>query len=81
MRKGNGFIFMNGKCGSVIWGRISKKGKFYLSIDLKDDIYRMAILSQLRLLDAKRLYQKISVIDETTHELLEKRIITLCRGL
>ena len=58
-----------------------KGGKFYLPIDLKDGIHRMAILSQLRLIDAKRLYQKIGVISEEIHKELEERIIKLCKGL
>jgi len=57
-----------------------KGGKFYLPIDLGDGIQRMAILSQLRLMDGKRLYQKIGVIDEKTHKELEDRIVWLCRG-
>lgn len=58
----------------------NKGGKFYFPIDLMDGINRMAILSQLRLLDGKRLYQKIGVIDKVTHKKLEERVIQLCRG-
>lgn len=57
-----------------------KKGKFYIKVDLGDRIHRLAILSQLRLLDGKRLYQKIGVISETTHKFLERRLINLCKG-
>lgn len=57
----------------------NKEGKFYLPIDLYDGIHRMAILSQLRLLDGKRLYQKIGVIDASVHQTLEERIIGLCK--
>lgn len=59
----------------------NKNGRFYLPIDLKDGLHRMAILSQLRLLDAKRLYQKVGFIDKDTHKILEEKIIGLCRGL
>jgi len=58
----------------------NKGGKFYTAIDLGDGVNRMAILSQLRLLDAKRLYQKIGVINEVTHKLIEENIIKLCQG-
>jgi len=58
----------------------NKGGKFYLEIDLSDGIHRMAVLSQLRLIDAKRIYQKIAVISEETHKNLEQRIIKLCQG-
>ena len=68
----------------VFWGvpltTREKGGKFYLPIDLKDGLSRMAILSQLRLLDAKRLYQKIGVIDGTTDKKLEEALVGLCRG-
>jgi mRNA interferase MazF len=67
----------------VFWGvpltTKDKKGRFYLPIDLKDGIHRMAILSQLRLLDAKRLYQKIGVVSIEDHKTLEEKIVELCR--
>lgn len=44
------------------------------------EVNHMAILSQLRLVDAKRIYQKIGVIDEKTHKELEERIVKLCQG-
>ncbi|MDO8183500.1 MAG: type II toxin-antitoxin system PemK/MazF family toxin [bacterium] len=69
----------------VFWGlpltTREKGGKFYFPIDLGDHLQRLAILSQLRLIDAKRLYQKIGVINENTHKKLEEKIINLCRGL
>ncbi len=65
----------------VFWGipltTRNKGGRFYIPIDLGDGIHRMAILSQLRLLDAKRLYQKIGVISEETEKILEEAIIKL----
>jgi mRNA interferase MazF len=68
----------------VFWGvpltTREKGGKFYFPIDLDDGLSRKAILSQLRLFDAKRLYQKIGVIDEKTAKKLEEAIIALCRG-
>jgi len=68
----------------VFWGipltTRKKKGKFYFPIDLEDEVHRMAILSQLKLLDSKRLYQKIGVINKDVHEKLEERIVKLCKG-
>lgn len=58
----------------------TKTGKYYMPVDLGDGISRMAILSQLRLIDAKRIYQKIGIIDQKTHKELEERIIKLCQG-
>lgn len=56
-----------------------KGGKFYLPIPVGDEP-RKAILSQLRLLDAKRLYQKVGMIDSATHKQLEEAIIRLAQG-
>ena len=56
-----------------------KTGKFYVSIDLRDGVHRMAILSQLRLLDAKRLYQKVGVISEETDKIIEEKLVGLFR--
>ena len=68
----------------VFWGvpltTREKGGKFYFPIDLGDGIPRKAILSQLRLIDAKRLYQKVVTIDTGTHKKLEEAIVALCRG-
>jgi len=68
----------------VFWGvpltTREKGGKFYLPILSNDVESRMAILSQLRLLDAKRLYQKIGTIDSNTHKQLEDAIIKLAQG-
>lgn len=57
-----------------------KRNIFHLAVDLKDSIFRMAILSQLRLIDSKRLYQKIGFIDERTKNIIEKNIISLCKS-
>src|SRR3989344_5997071 len=41
-----------------------KVGKFYMPVDLRDGRARVAIISQIRLIDAKRLLGKVAVIDE-----------------
>lgn len=41
-----------------------KKNKYYFSIDIGDGIPRMAIISQLRLIDTKRLIDKLATLDE-----------------
>jgi len=68
----------------VFWGipltTREKGGKFYFPITMGDDEPRKAILSQLRLLDAKRLYQKISTIDFKTCKNLEEAIVKLAQG-
>lgn len=42
----------------------NKEGKHYHSINLKDGVERKVILSQLRLVDSKRLKEKIQTLDE-----------------
>ncbi|MEK7604731.1 MAG: type II toxin-antitoxin system PemK/MazF family toxin [Patescibacteria group bacterium] len=68
----------------VFWGvpltTRDKGGKFYLPVASGDGQSRMAILSQLRLLDAKRLYQKVGTIDKETHARLTDAIIKLAQG-
>lgn len=54
-----------------------KKGKFYVPIDLGDDIQRVAIISQLRLIDAKRLADKISTISTENYRLIQKAVTNL----
>ena len=55
-----------------------KKSKFYANLDLGDGISRVAIISQLRLIDGKRLIDKIGVIDESNYEDIQKAVINLC---
>ena len=67
----------------VFWGiplsTKIKKGKFYIPIEIGDGVPRVAIISQLRLIDGKRLYQKLGVIKTENHESLAESIISLCR--
>lgn len=55
-----------------------KKSKFYVSLFASDDIERVAIISQLRLIDSKRLLDKIAFINEDEYEEIKKAIINLC---
>lgn len=55
-----------------------KNGKFYTPIELGDGVARVAIISQLRLIDAKRLIDKISTISSGNYKLIQKAIINLC---
>jgi mRNA interferase MazF len=57
-----------------------KSGKFYLSLGQNEKYSYTAILSQLRLMDSKRLYKKIGTIDKIRAHELETKIIILCRG-
>ena len=57
-----------------------KIGKFYAPVDLHDGIERVAILSQVRLIDAKRLLRKVSTVDESDYASIQKAVIDLCRS-
>lgn len=56
-----------------------KKGKFYVPVDLGDKMERVAIISQLRLIDAKRLYQKINVLNSANYKKVQDAVINLCQ--
>ena len=55
-----------------------KKGKFYVSIELGDGVPRVVIISQLRLMDAKRLIDKMSTVSDDNYKLIQKAVINLC---
>ena len=55
----------------------AKEGKYYYSIDLEDGIPRKIILSQIRLLDSKRLQEKIVTIHADQFSEIKKAIIQL----
>ncbi len=54
-----------------------KNGRHYFPIDLSDGRERRAILSQLRLVDAKRLKKKLAVLPEKRFQELRKAVIAL----
>ena len=56
-----------------------KQGKFYESVKVGDGINRVAIISQLRLIDAKRLLDKIGVINEENYNQIEKAVDKLLK--
>ena len=55
-----------------------KSGRFYFPINISDDIERVAVLSQLRLIDVKRLITKIGMIFNENYTEIEKAVIKLC---
>jgi mRNA interferase MazF len=56
-----------------------KQGRYYFPIDLGDGRARSAILSQLRLLDAKRLKDKFSVLPQDQFLHMKRAVTTLLR--
>ena len=55
-----------------------KTSKFYASVDLHDGVARVAIISQLRLVDGKRLIGKIGTVGEGNYADIQKAVINLC---
>ena len=54
-----------------------KKEKFYCGIDLGDGLPRVVILSQIRLLDTKRLVERIATISEQNYKEIKQATIHL----
>jgi mRNA interferase MazF len=54
-----------------------KQGKYYHDIFLDDNISRQVILSQIKLIDSKRLLEKITKIDERQFLDIKKAIIRM----
>ena len=55
-----------------------KTGKFYAPVDLRDGVARVAIVSQVRLMDAKRLLEKAGSVDVSNYADIQKAVINLC---
>ena len=66
----------------LFWGLpISTKikvSKFYSPILIKDGVDRVAILSQMRPMDGKRLLDKIETINKENYFEIQKAVISLC---
>lgn len=56
-----------------------KKSRFYAEFLLDDQIPRVAIVSQLRLMDARRLIDKFGVVKEEDYRRIQKAVIDLCQ--
>ncbi len=70
--------FNNEICWALPLTTKQKEGKFYAAIKLEDGVYRKAILSQLRLMDAKRFIHKIGTIPKNNHQEIQKAVRALC---
>ncbi len=71
--------FNNEVCWVIPLSTKIKKGKFYVSVDIGDTVERAAIISQLKLVDAKRLYQKIGVLNNMEYKKVQSAVINLCQ--
>jgi len=52
-----------------------KIGKYYMPIDMGDGTERMVILSQIRLVDARRLEEKVATIKNEHFRAIKKAVI------
>ena len=68
----------------VFWGlpltTQMKFGKYYTQLASSDDKVRTVTLSQLRLIDSKRLLDKIGIIPDSEHQKLINAIVCLLRN-
>ncbi len=67
----------------VFWGipltTKIKTGKYYVPIDIGDGRLRTATTSQLKLIDGKRIYEKLGDISKKQHQILIEAVIALCK--
>lgn len=75
IRKFNRYLF---------WGipltTANKQGKYYVSAQYRDDVKSVAILSQLRTFDAKRLVDKDGVLDEESFASIQERLSEIIKN-
>ena len=64
-------------CWVIPLTKSNKTGKYYFSFSFIDKVVSSAILSQLTLLDSKRLYYKIGDIDANDFKQIIERTINL----
>ncbi len=71
--------FNNEVCWAVPTTKKDKKGLYYFSFEYKEGEFTTAILSQLRLIDSKRLDYKIGSMKECDFIEMKKRLITFLK--
>ena len=69
--------FNNEVCWVIPLTKNQKKGKYYFSFSYIDDFVSTAIISQIRLIDCKRLEYKSGTISETDFALLKQKLMQL----
>ncbi|HEV7121317.1 MAG TPA: type II toxin-antitoxin system PemK/MazF family toxin [Candidatus Paceibacterota bacterium] len=58
--------------------KIKEENRFYRTINVQDGPQESAIISQLRLLDAKRLISKMGIISKDDYSEIQKAVMKLC---
>lgn len=64
-------------CWVIPLSRVQKRGKYYFTFSFTKQVQSTAIVSQLRLIDAKRLERKLGNISKPDFDQLQKTIIKL----
>jgi mRNA interferase MazF len=54
-----------------------KNGAYYADVDLRDDVRRKAVLSQVRLIDARRLWNLVGTVDISQFQKIKRAIIRI----
>jgi mRNA interferase MazF len=71
--------FNNEVCWGIPTTKKNKKGKHYFPFEYKESEFTTVILSQLRLIDTKRLDYKIGSMKESDFIEMKKRLITFLK--
>jgi mRNA interferase MazF len=69
--------FNNEICWAIPLSKTERRGKYYFAFPFDDEIISVAILSQIKLIDAERLCRKIGDINEENFSLLIQKLKTL----
>ncbi|MFA6076622.1 MAG: type II toxin-antitoxin system PemK/MazF family toxin [Candidatus Paceibacterota bacterium] len=71
--------FNNEVCWGIPTTKKNKKGKYYFSFEYKEGESTTVILSQLRLIDSKRLDYKIGSMKESDFTEMKKRLMSFLK--
>ncbi len=69
LKKFNQYVFL-----AIPLTTKNKEGKYYVDCDLGDSVTRKVIISQLRLIDSKRLIDKMSTLKKVEFEKIRKAV-------
>jgi mRNA interferase MazF len=75
MRKFNKYLFW-----AVPLTSVNKQGKYYIKAKYREDVDSIAILSQLRTFDVKRLVDKDGILDERQFEQIQQQLAKIIKN-
>lgn len=68
-------VFSQSVCWILPLSTTERRGKYYFEFEFKHDTKSVAILSQIKLLDTKRLYDKIGRMKQSNLKEMKKRFV------